>query len=182
MMRVSLTTGISTSQSCSGKVTDSRASAASIHVPAFYCMLTILSMQAALAGEKPTMADSPSAFELDPALIDTLQFSRVEGNDLQLTDDYDLRTEVSFKLHPAKPNFSRAGGYGLNMFGTPKMQVRQQSVKDAMFGEAVPDLHEGFAYSAGVRIEHNDESVDSTAFVSSSLLTLYRSISLPVAD
>lgn len=109
-------------------------------------------------------------FELDQELLDTLQFSRVEDEDFQISDDYDLRTEVSFKLRPTKPNFSRQGAFGLNMFGTPQMHVRQSTTRDLFFGEAMPDLHDGFAYFGGVRIEHSEETIDNTALVSSSLL------------
>ena len=78
---------------------------------------------------------------------------------------------MSFKLRPSLPNFSLEGGFGLNLFGRPEMEVTQGTRRDRFFGEAVPDLHDGFSYSAGVRIEHNDESsTDSTSFVSSSLL------------
>jgi len=130
------------------------------------CVLSLFFTQSVLAEE---VADSGN-FELDSALIDTLQFSRVEESEFDIADDYDLRTDISFKLRPALPKFSREGAYGLNMFGTPQMHVKQGSRRDSFFKEALPDLHEGFAYSAGVRIEHNDESIDSTAFVSSSLL------------
>jgi len=128
------------------------------------------SFSSGLSGDLADPIASGDSFELDPALIDTLQFSRVDDADLHLMDETELQTEVSFKLRPTMPNFSREGAYGLNMFGTPQMEVRQGSRRDAIFIETVPDLHEGFAYSAGVRIEHNDETVDSTAFVSSSLL------------
>jgi len=111
------------------------------------------------------------SFELDPALIDTLQFSRVDKSEHHLSEDYDVRTEVSFKLRPTLPNFSREGGFGLNMFGRPQMEVTQGNRRDIFFGEAVPDIHQGFSYSAGVRIEHDDEATtDNTSFVSSSLL------------
>lgn len=131
--------------------------------------------QTAIAEEFNPSYHNSGSFELDPALIDTLQFSRVDDSELHLTDEYDVRTEVSFKLRPSLPNFSREGGFGLNMFGRPQMEVVQGSRRDLFFGEAVPNIHQGFSYSAGVRIEHNDESTidgtsDGTSFVSSSLL------------
>ncbi len=128
--------------------------------------------QTALADESSSPESHSGNFELDSALLDTLQFSRVQdSSDLNLHDDYDLRTEVSFKLRPSLPNFSREGAFGLNMFGRPEMEVLQSTRRDLFFGEAVPDIHEGFSYSAGVRIEHNEEaSLDSASFVSSSLL------------
>ena len=139
------------------------------------CAVVALFMSQSVRADVTTDALTGSAidsntFELDPALLDTLQFSRVEEEDLHLGDDYDLRTEVSFKLRPALPNFSREGAYGLNMFGRPQMEVRQSTTRDLFFGEAIPDLHQGFAYFGGVRIEHNDETIDRTALVSSSLL------------
>ncbi len=140
------------------------------HTCAYSFVAALFLSQSAFAEGLGQELPDDNHFELDPALLDTLQFSRVEGSDLQPSDEYDLRTEVSFKLRPALPKFSREGAYGLNMFGTPQMQVRQGTTKDLFFGEARPDLHDGFAYSAGVRIEHNDETIDSTAFVSSSLL------------
>ncbi len=117
-------------------------------------------------------AAESTSFDLDTELIDTLQFSRVDENDIDATDysDYDVRTEVSFRLRPTMPKFSREGAYGLNMFGTPRMEVRQNNARGLFFNEILPDLHEGFAYSAGVRIEHNDDQADSTDLVSSSLL------------
>lgn len=117
-------------------------------------------------------AAETTPFDIGTELIDTLQFSRVDDTEIQSVDnsDYDLRTEVSFRLRPVMPNFSREGAFGLNMFGTPRMEVRQDSTRNLFFNEALPDLHDGFAYSAGVRIEHNDDNADSTAFVSSSLL------------
>lgn len=133
-------------------------------------VVTLFLSQSASADVLSGVSSNPNSFELDPALHDSLQFSRVEDEDLYFSDDYDLRTEVSFKLRPALPNFSREGAYGLNMFGRPRMEVRQSTARDLFFGEAIPDLHEGFAYFGGVRIEHNDDNLDSTALVSSSLL------------
>jgi len=127
--------------------------------------------QTAVAEEAGPATRNSGSFELDPALIDTLQFSRVDKSESHLSEDYDVRTEVSFKLRPTLPNFSREGGFGLNMFGRPQMEVTQGNRRDLFFGEAVPDIHQGLSYSAGVRIEHDDEyTSDNTSFVSSSLL------------
>ena len=79
-----------------------------------------------------------SSFELDTELLDTLQFSRVEEEDLHLSDEYDLRTELSFKLRPKLPKFSRKGAFGLKLFDQPRVEVSQSSARDLFFGEAIP--------------------------------------------
>lgn len=141
----------------------------SAFVAGFVCAMVF--SQSALAEDVNPEKRNSGNFELDSVLIDTMQFSRVQEADLHLLDEYDLRTEVSFKLRPSLPNFSREGAFGLNMFGRPEMEVLQSTRRDLFFGQALPDLHEGFSYSAGVRIEHNEESsLNSTSFVSSSLL------------
>ena len=147
---------------------------ASLGVAKVFCanalVVALFVSQSAAADTLGSLGAQSDSFELDSALLDTLQFSRVEGDDLNISDDYDIRTELSFKLRPNMPNFSREGAYGLNMFGTPRLEVRQNTSRDLFFGEAIPDLHEGFAYFGGVRIEHDDETLDGTALVSSSLL------------
>lgn len=82
------------------------------------------------------------------------------------------QTEVSFKLKPKRPDFSRAGAYGLDLFTDPRLDVRKKLVGTEGVSSALSDLHQGFEYSAGLRIEYEDAQIDGTAYVSSSLLGL----------
>jgi len=113
-------------------------------------------------------------FALDAAELDPIRFSRVPDPDIApdapprsfaLGDEH--RTEVSFQLRPQRPDFSRAGLYGLNMIGRPRIAVHHVDLHADL-----PGLNDGFAYSAGVRIEHEEAAIDGTAYVSSSLLGL----------
>jgi len=124
----------------------------------------------------PLAAAGP--FEFDAAEQDPIRYSRlpdpvaVPGLSGRVPRHrpgsfVDQRTEVSFRLRPQRPDFSRAGRYGLNMIGRPSIAVR-----DADVHEDLPGLNDGFAYSAGVRIEHEDAAIDGTAYVSSGLLGL----------
>lgn len=82
------------------------------------------------------------------------------------------QTEVSFKLKPKRPEFSREGAYGLDLFTDPRLDVNSSLIDSEELGPAMSGLHQGFEYSAGLTIEHDDEQIDGTAYVSSSLLGL----------
>ncbi len=112
--------------------------------------------------------DNP--FELDARALDPIQFSRVPDvpEDVPLSGIEHL-TEFSFELKPQRPDFSRRGLYGLGLIGRPSVEIHS-SVAGA--DDARLDLNDGFAYSAGVRVEHEDAVIDGTAYVSSSLLGL----------
>ena len=129
---------------------------------------------------------SPDPFGFDPAQLDPIRFSRSDadriGTSIESNDsasDYPTeytgvtrQTEFSFKLKPKKPDFSREGAYGLNLFTQPQFDVQSRLIDSSGFPSTVTLLSEGFEYSAGVRIEHEDADIDGTAYVSSSLLGL----------
>lgn len=126
-------------------------------------------------------------FELNPAELDPIRFTRSKvDRDSSLRSDlaeqtvYQSReprtaarqTEFSFKLKPKLPDFSRKGGYGLELFTEPRLDIQSRMMGPARLGDAIPEINDGFAYSAGLRIEHEDKDIDGTAYVSSSLLGL----------
>jgi len=113
-------------------------------------------------------------FALDASELDPIRFSRMRDPVIapdvpprSLAPLTEQRTEVSFQLRPQRPDFSRAGLYGLNMIGRPSIAVHNPDAQNDL-----PGLNDGFAYSAGVRIEHEAAAIDGTAYVSSSLLGL----------
>lgn len=112
-------------------------------------------------------------FELDARSLDPIRYSRLSDAPDSL-DDIRLRgvenlTEVSFALKPQRPDFSLEGLFGLGIIGRPSVEI--QSTRSGL-DEARTGLNDGFAYSAGLRIEHEDAVIDGTAYVSSSLLGL----------
>lgn len=125
-------------------------------------------------------------FGFDPALLDPIRFSRSEtrSNDApELNQDIGLsnepeyiwatrQTEFSFKLKPKRPDFSRNGAFGLDLFTQPQLDVQSRLIDSSGLPATVTLLSEGFQYSAGIRIEHEDADIDGTAYVSSSLLGL----------
>lgn len=111
-------------------------------------------------------------FELNPEELSPIRYSRASLSDEEVFVDGDHQTEFSFKLRPTLPDFSRDGAYGLNMFGRPEIDVHSDSESGYEFRDHLPDLHNGFSYSAGVKVEHEDKDIDGTAYVSSSLLGL----------
>lgn len=117
--------------------------------------------------------DATDAFRLNPEQLAPIRFSRADSEDMQsipLTVDH--RTEFSFQLKPARPDFSREGAFGLKMFGRPEMAIQTGKISNEDLQDFIPSLHEGLSYSAGVKIEHEDEDIDGTAYVSSSQLGL----------
>ncbi len=85
----------------------------------------------------------------------------------------DLETSLSFKLSPGKFEFSRSGAFGLGgVFANPEIAVVSKLSGRYSPEESVPSLYSGLSYSADVRIEHEDEDINGTAYVSSSQLGL----------
>ena len=125
-------------------------------------------------------------FGFDSAQLAPIRFSRTgvepigavsesDGSASDYSSDYTWatrQTEFSFKLKPKRPNFSRKGAYGLNIFTQPHFDVQSRLIDSSGIPATVTLLSEGFEYSAGVRIEHEDADIDGTAYVSSSLLGL----------
>ncbi len=130
----------------------------------------------ALAGGNLPASDSFSSaaatFQFDTDLYDPISFSRVESRLDERFPVAERRTEFSFSLRPGLPDFSRAGTYGLAALGYPELAVNSGYSVPFRLSESLPDLHHGFAYSAGLKIEHEDAAIDGTVYVSSSLLGL----------
>lgn len=134
-----------------------------------------------------SIADSGvSQFGFNSAELEPLQFTRsdLESLDLHSIDidkrRYDGReliapshqTQFSFKLKPKRPEFSREGAFGLDLFQNPELNVRSQLIGLSRLSDAMSELNDGFEYSASVKVEHEDADIDGTAYVSSSLLGL----------
>jgi len=120
-----------------------------------------------------TLAVDP--FTFDSQDLDTIRYSRSSESGSSSVSRYsDLQTELSVSLRPAKPKFSLKNGFGLNMFShaQPEMAVESRLLGKNRLGDGIPDIHQGFAYSAGVKVEHEEEDIDGTAYVSSGLLGL----------
>ena len=116
---------------------------------------------------------SQDPFTFNSNNLDTIRYTRVP--DAEPTHHYPERqTELLVSLKPAKPKFSLKNGFGLNMFShaQPALEVESGQLGKNRLADAIPDLHDGFAYSAGVKVEHEDEDIDGTAYVSSGLLGL----------
>ncbi len=106
-------------------------------------------------------------FELDARSLDPIQYTRLPDAPEDIRTTSETSTEVSFELKPQRPDFSAEGYFGLGLLGRPQLQV--QSTRSRL-DEARTGLNEGFSYSAGLRVEHEDAVIDGTAYVSSSLL------------
>ena len=117
--------------------------------------------------------DATDAFRLNPEQLAPIRFSRADSEDTQsIPHSADHRTEFSFQLKPERPDFSRAGAFGLKMFGRPEMAIQTGKIGKKDLQDVIPSLHDGLSYSAGIKIEHDDEDIDGTAYVSSSQLGL----------
>jgi len=77
------------------------------------------------------------------------------------------QTRFSFRLKPGQLDFSREGGYGVSLLGRPELDVHSSRVGQGRLDETIKGLNQGFAYSAGVKLEHEDAQIDGTAYVSS---------------
>ncbi len=120
-----------------------------------------------------SVARGDGPFDFDSADHETIRYSRVPEAG-QAPRYADRQTEFSISVRPAKPKFSLENGFGLNMFSQaqPALAVASGQLGKNRLIESVPDIHEGFAYSAGVKVEHEDADIDGTAYVSSGLLGL----------
>lgn len=137
----------------------------------------LVSVAYAQSFELTTSEISASPFNFDSSNLDTIRYSRIneaESSANRQTRYADRQTELSLSLKPARPKFSLKSGFGLNMFSRaqPAMEVESGRLGKNRLVESIPDLHNGFAYSAGLKVEHEDEDIDGTAYVSSGLLGL----------
>lgn len=132
-----------------------------------------LAVMPAMALELAADAPHRTPFELNPAELEPLSFSR--GQTLIEREEPSVashQTSFSFRLKPGRLDFSREGGYGVALLGRPEFDIHRSLMGESQMAGAILDLNEGFAYSAGVRLEHEDAQIDGTAYVSSSLLGL----------
>lgn len=119
------------------------------------------------------LAPATDAFRLNPDQLAPIRFSRADSEDTQsIPPTVEHRTEFSFQLKPERPDFSREGAFGLKMFGRPEMAIQTGKISNEDLQNFIPALHEGLSYTAGFKIEHEDEDIDGTAYVSSSQLGL----------
>ena len=119
-----------------------------------------------------TGSSNADPFAFSSSDLDTIQFSRASDESANSLQFADRQTEFSLNVRPAKPKFSLSNGFGLNMIGQALSSI---DVESGLLGpnrliDSVPRLHDGLAYSAGVKVEHEDEDIDGTAYVSSGLL------------
>jgi len=110
------------------------------------------------------LSASPDPFTFNSNDLDTIRYTRVPESE-SVPRYADRQTELSVSLKPAKPKFSLKNGFGLNMFShaQPALEVESGRLGKNRLVEGIPDLHDGFAYSAGVKVEHEDEDIDGTA-------------------
>lgn len=118
-------------------------------------------------------AVSQDPFAFNSNELDTIRYTRAPETDPVL-HYAERQTELSLSVKPAMPKFSLKNGFGLNMFSNaqPALAVESGRLGKNRLVESIPNLHDGFAYSAGVKVEHEDEDIDGTAYVSSGMLGL----------
>lgn len=136
-------------------------------------LTTVTAVTLALAGSS-SLADE---FSLTPDYAlgwpdsGAIQYSRSEQQREPPPPYSDTQTELSFKLSPGKFNFSPAGAFGLGgVFSNPRVAVRSTPMPQFGVNSDLPELHDGLSYSAGIKIEHEDEDIYGTAYVSSGQL------------
>ena len=137
------------------------------------------------ADSAPLVVSATDPFSFDPTELDPIRFTRADVDALsssnlihRLSIDHPAdiqsllrQTEFSFKLKPKLPDFSREGAFGFDLFDAKSIDV-QSSLVGVDGLNPTSTLHEGLEYSAGVTFEYEDEQIDGTAYVSSSLLGL----------
>lgn len=137
------------------------------------------------ANDPQLIKETADPFGFDATELDPIRFTRAEEDaspagylsaEVQADRPADFQsithqTEFSFKLKPKLPDFSRKGAYGLDLFDSPRLDIRSNLVGVGILRTASV-LHDGLEYSAGLRLEHDDAPIDGTAYVSSSLLGL----------
>ncbi len=117
-----------------------------------------------------TITSDPFAFSASD--LRSIQYSRVDEEESASVRFADRQTEFSLSVKPARPKFSLKKGFGLNMIGEAQSRL---DVESGLLGpnrlvDGIPHLHDGLAYSAGLKVEHEDEDIDGTAYVSSGQL------------
>ena len=147
------------------------------HPKAAVTIAPFLALALVVCGPVNAAGDSfeHNPFGFNPAELDPIRFTRNEDGDPEdLPVTTTRQTEFSFKLKPGKFDFSRSGNFGLGVISQSQGAVAvEQRIKGELdLGDSITSLHQGFEYSAGLRIEHDDEHIDGTAYVSSSLLGL----------
>jgi len=141
----------------------------------------------ALASELSAYPDGlHDPFEFNPAELHSIRFTRSNAEPVGIRPttqeqeaylgrgrSFALRqTEFSFKLKPKLPNFSKEGAYGFDLFEEPRLDVHSRLLGPYRHNDTISELNDGLVYSAGIRVEYEDEDIDGTAYVSSSLLGL----------
>jgi len=144
----------------------------------------LVSGSIAQANDSEVPGSKYDPFSFNPAELDSIRFTRAVDDGVyagtlsqsavptgRLSDSAIMRqTEVSFKLRPKLPDFSREGAYGFDLFDSPRLDVHSFLVDGAGRSLNNFSLHDGLEYSAGLRLEQEDAHIDGTAYVSSSLL------------
>ncbi|PID61224.1 MAG: hypothetical protein CSB44_07915 [Gammaproteobacteria bacterium] len=131
----------------------------------------------AQSGRTPDSVDqrsgfgSPAIMFIDPYSFDDRELDSIRYSRVELPEAPDRQTEFSLRVHPGRFEFSRNGGYGLGLITGSRLALESRE-HDRLLEVDVPQINHGLAYSAGVRFEHENERIDGTAYVSSSLLGL----------
>ncbi|MBX2824191.1 MAG: hypothetical protein KTR33_05645 [Gammaproteobacteria bacterium] len=124
----------------------------------------------ASAGDESFGSGSPNAFQFGQQDMESLQFSRKPEDH---SAGSEMQTELSFKLSPGTFDFSSAGAFGLSgVFANPELAISSRPSGKYRVHDSFPELHDGLSYSAGVKIEHEDQDLPDTAYVSSGQLGL----------
>lgn len=140
----------------------------------------------AWADESAFTASSADPFSFDATDLDAIQYTRFESDhpdaihlgasrSVDQPIDYPSlthQTQFSFKLKSTLPSFSREGKYGLGAFDAPRLDIKSGLSESILVAPHADHLLDGLQYSAGLRLEYDDEHIDGTAYVSSSLLGL----------
>lgn len=110
------------------------------------------------------------SYQFDASELDSIRYSRLNDAEPE-RPAAERQTRFSFRLRPSRPDFSLRGAFGLGMmFTMPEIDVQSGISGNYRLQESMPSVHSGFQYSAGFNVEHERESIDGTAYVSSSLL------------
>jgi len=138
---------------------------------ALAAFVVLASVPVVAAAEDQSFGDgAPSAFQFGQQDMQSLQFSRKEESQAASSE---IQTELSFKLSPGKFDFSSAGAFGLSgVFSNPELAISSRPSGKYRVQESVPELHNGLSYSADIKIEHEDQDLPDTAYVSSGQLGL----------
>lgn len=134
----------------------------------FLCLSTAIVTPSSYADESSPA--SGAAYEFGHQDMQPLQFSRRSES---VRPPSEIQTELSFKLSPGTFDFSSAGAFGLSgVFANPELEIISRPSGKYSVQESFPDLHNGLSYSAGIKIEHDEQDLADTAYVSSGQLGL----------